>query len=244
VFHNLALLVITIILGFNSVAHAAPVLLLNEDVNPYVEKHVPSSQLKKVKGYIISKPLMTWENGYLYSSRTEDEKGTWFKLSYANCHFKRSRVLYTTRIEENGGFSNYSMDVDNPYLSVEKSQISIGQYCSGPQPEVLNLQNLPKVVGASNSELRYKVLQRNFDTVKVLTYKTLQYNGHSHYSIMRYDCKTQADMEIFHVQTTPVGEVVEYHAPTQPTWNSVISGDDQARNKRYENMINTFCSSK
>jgi hypothetical protein len=238
---KLGLIAFTLALVVQSVANAslAPKEYY-EDTNPYIET-AGNNGLRK---FFMSKPLMEWGDGFLYASRSVKETKI-YKLGYVNCLKKQSRILYDSEVDDSGGFDSSSSDNDDTYLSKEKSTTSVGKYCVNYKKNNLDLLKLPTVNGRRDSKIKYKVLERMDNTVKVFTYTPIQKNVPNHlYSILRYNCQTNASKKLFHFQTTQAGEVVQYTALTNPQWVEDEKTDDSAVDARYKKMVETFCTTK
>ncbi len=248
--HKFALL----ILGFTVLSMSpanAMALIVDEDANPYIE--VPQTS-KKVGGrkYRISKPLMQWKDGWLYTTRLENTnrgKLIYF-LNEVDCKQKKVRSLYTTTISYDNSIDHISYNFNTDFSSVANSTDIVSQYCDQPRVTLPKYKDMRLSVapsaGRGKTPLSYFVSQRVGDVITVFSFaKPTSRALTNQYGYSKYNCQTLGSKDLFNLQTTENGEVVQYYAPTNPKWMPKQSfGKDEAKTLRYQKMVSNFCNSK
>jgi hypothetical protein len=211
------------------------------DENPLVEYTTPDQEPGEIKSR-SQKPLMQWKDGWLYARQRKHTNHTVYNLFHTDCKSKRTKSLYKTIVNEDGTFFSESRSYDDEYNSVENSTSSVEAYCKTPKVLMPNVENMPIAQGFKKDRLkRYHVLERKGDVVKVFAHTPIQGKRILETnSITSYNCKTKEAKGHFSFQIMANGEVIQYEAPTKPTWNPGFS-KEKPEFEKYNQMVDTYC---
>jgi hypothetical protein len=241
---KLALLALTIALGFNSVAHAAPTPVIDEDNNPmflFVDSKHPG------KRFFSTKPLMQWQNGWFYKGRLEYDNGTKiYRLGYVDCLKNQVRIAHSMIIDPDNRIDMVSSDTFGEFLTVANSKDAVDIYCKYPRVNLPKFESMPIIRKKSEPSIQYFVTKRKSGVITVLFNTSSDidsmYNQYGYH--IKYNCNTRASKTLFSFHTANYNRMVEYETPSNPNWDEYSPSQSPKRNLEYENMVDTFCKSK
>jgi hypothetical protein len=211
------------------------------DDNPLVEYTTPDQKPGEIKSR-SQKPLMQWKDGWLFAMQRKNTNHTVYNLFHTDCNSKRTKSLYKTIVKDDGSFFSESRDYGDEYNSVENSTSSVGAYCNTPKVLLPNVEDMPIAQSFKTGILkRYHVLERKGDVIKVFAHTPIQGKRILETnSITSYNCKTKEAKGHFSFQIMANGEVVQYEAPTRPTWDPGFS-KEKPEFEKYNQMVDTYC---
>jgi hypothetical protein len=235
-----SLLLSVIPLSTSVAAHATPEV--NVDANPYVRGKDVVDKENSGKRFYIKKTLMPWKDGWIYAKRKEQNDGsTVYQLGHVNCIKKQFRTLYWNALEKDGSFSGLSNDYDYPFETVKDSEDVVSMYCNNEPFHFFDAATF-KTLDSNGDKTNFTILDRDSQTVVALLFDNNIHQLNS-YDKMRYHCKTRESKVLFSMQTTSLGEVVQYEAYTLPKWDEK-GITDPTELKLYNAMVDKICQSK